>query len=530
MNYKVAKILGFNSDQQAAQGASFAQGPDTVLLVLLKITSDDAFTEGRQLLGILADNFFAAEGNIPEKLSACFKEVGSNDAILAVASGKTFYLLWQGEMEANLIRAGALSNLTNLAGEGQLISGFVEGSDKVLLSTKSFRQFLGDEFNSLMELPLNSWQEDIELKVESKNLDSECLAAVLVEAIEENAIDEVVKEVSEAEPIKQFKIHLPKLPNLPHFLSSRGKLLLGIVLILILILGIGYKIKNDKKSKQEAFKKEQKEAVEAPKLVIKKASFDLFLDLDLIKKDLQAQFLSLSKGKILIFDNKNKTLASINLDKKAQQIQAGKEQLGDGVVGSINGEVAFIYSKDKGIVKIDLQNQKASIAAKLDDEWGEIADIYGFAGNVYLLDSQKGQIWKYLPIQDGYSDKRSYLNNDVKADFNFSIRMQIESSVYILKQGGEMLRFTKGAPDFFSYGGLDKNIKDPKSFFVSSDTENLYVLDSGNSRLVVLTKVGMYKDQYEGDKFASASDLVVDEEGKKVYLLEGNKIYTMELQ
>lgn len=526
MNYKVAKVLGFNSDQQAAQGASFAQGPDTVLLVLLKITSDDAFTEGRQLLGNLADNFFAAEGNIPEKLSACFKEVGSRDAILAVASGKTFYLLWQGEMEANLARAGVLSSLTNLAGEGQLISGFVEGSDKVLLSTKSFRQFLGDEFNSLMELPLNNWQEDIELKVESKDLESECLAAVLVEAIEENAIDEVVKEVSEAEPLKRIKIHLPDLSNL----KSKGKLLLGIALILIIILGIGYKIKNDKNKQQEATKKEQKETVEVPKVVSKKASFDLFLDLDFIKKGLQAEALSLSKGKVLIFDNKNKTLASINLDKKAQQIQAGKEQLGDGMVASINGGTAFVYSKNKGIVKIDLQTQKASIAAKLDDEWGEIADIYGFGGNVYLLDKLNNQIWKYLPTQDGYSDKRNYLEGGVKADFGSGMRMQIESSVYILKQGGEMLRFTKGTPDFFSYGGLDKNIRDPKSFFVSSDTEDLYVLDSGNSRLVVLTKVGMYKDQYEGDKFATATDLVVDEEGKKVYLLEGNKIFQMDLK
>ncbi len=529
MNYKVAKVLGFNSDQQAAQGASFAEGPDSVLLILLKISSDDAFTEGRQLLGSLSDSFFAEEGNIPQRLSVCFKQVGSTDAILAVAHGKIFYLLWQGEMEAILKRAGTLSTLTNLAGAGQLISGFLEGGDKVLLATKSFRQFLGDEFNSLMEMPLNSWQEEIELKVESADLSSECLAAVMAEAVEEGVTGEPIKEVTTAEPAK-FKIKLPSLPGLPN-LSIRGKskLLLGIVLILILILGIGFKIKNDKDKQKQAIQKEQKEAVEVPKIVTKKASFSLFLDLSLIKKDLQVQNLSLSSGKILLFDSKSKTLASINLDKKGQQIQAGKEQLGDGLVASINGGVAFIYSKDKGIVRVDLQNQKVSVVAKPDKEWGEIADIYGFAGNVYLLD-KSGQVWKYLPITDGYSDKRNYLNDGVKVNFSSGTRMQIESSVYVLSRGGEMLRFTKGAPDFFSYGGLDKNIKDPNSFFVSSDTDNLYLLDSGNSRLLVLTKVGMYKDQYEGDKFAAALDLVVDEEGKKVYLLEGNKIYTMELQ
>ena len=108
--------------------------------------------------------------------------------------------------------------------------------------------------------------------------------------------------------------------------------------------------------------------------------------------------------------------------------------------------------------------------------------------------------------------------------------MQIESSVYVLKKEGEMLRFTRGDKDNFSYEGLDKPVKDPKSFFVSSDTDNLYLLDSGNSRLLILTKTGVYKGQISGDKFAQSSDLVVDEKGKKVYLLDGGKIFQVDLK
>jgi len=46
----------------------------------------------------------------------------------------------------------------------------------------------------------------------------------------------------------------------------------------------------------------------------------------------------------------------------------------------------------------------------------------------------------------------------------------------------------------------------------------------------VVDKIGVYKAQYQGDKFGASSDLVVDEKGKKVYLLESNKIYTMDLR
>jgi len=259
------------------------------------------------------------------------------------------------------------------------------------------------------------------------------------------------------------------------------------------------------------------------------------LDLDLIKKDFRVEGMSLSKNKLLLLDRGTKTLVLIDLSKKSNQILAGSESLGDAQLASLNGAVAFIFSKDKAILKVDSVNSKVSIVSKKDSDLGEIKDIYGFAGNVYVLDSGKsatdsGQIWKYLPASGGYSDKREYLSKGTKVDFSSAIRMQIESSIYVLKSGGEILRFTKGDKDNFSYEGLPSGVKDPKSLFVSSDTDNLYLLDSGNSRLLILTKTGSYKGQITGSKFGSATDLVVDEIGKKVYLLEGSKIYTVDLK
>ncbi len=268
--------------------------------------------------------------------------------------------------------------------------------------------------------------------------------------------------------------------------------------------------------------------------------FPLFLDLDLIKKGFSAQSMSLSGKQLLLLDASSKTLVALDLDKKSNQVLAGESQLGQAEIASLNGSLGFVYSEDKGIVRIDLTNQKEATVAKADEEWGKIVDISGFASNVYLLDTLKGQIWKYLPVrnasqsdaggstQDGYSDKREYLT--APFDLANSIRMQIESSIYVLQRDGAMLRFTRGAKDHFSYGGLDKGVLNPKSFFVSSDTDNLYLLDSGNSRLLILTKTGEYKGQINGDKFAQVSDLVVDEKEKKVYLLEGSKIYTVDLR
>lgn len=380
---------------------------------------------------------------------------------------------------------------------------------------------------------------------------------------------------------RKWRMYFPK--------SGRNRLILAIVLIVIISLGAGYKYmtgrekeknlqfsqilqaaqedfnsakgiaslnpteaKNkldsakDKVNKALSLKVKDKDArnlqnqlEQEYSSILKQASvaeFPVFLDLSLVKKDFRAERMNLSAGKLLVLDPDAKTLVTIDLAKKSNQILAGSEDLGEATVASLNGGLAFVYSVDKGILRIDTTSSKLSVVSKKDEGWSQITDIYGFAGNVYALDSgkketpQSGQIWKYLSTTGGYSDKRSYLTKDTTADFSGVLRMQIESSIYVLKAGGEMLRFTRGEKDNFSYGGLDKGVKDPKSFFVSSDTDNLYLLDSGNSRLLILSKTGEYKGQLEGDKFAAASDLAVDEKNKKVYLLEGSKVFQVDLK
>lgn len=363
--------------------------------------------------------------------------------------------------------------------------------------------------------------------------------------------------------------------------SGRGRLAVAVILIAVTILGAGYKYKlsRDKqrnlqfnqilqqakddfnsakglaglnppeaknkldsakdqvnkalaiKSRDSGAQNLKKQIEEQSPSILQETSiseFPVFLDMDLVKKDFRAAYLSLSAGKLLLLDQGAKTLVTVDLAKKSNQILAGENQLGEAVFASLNGGTAFVYSVDKGILRVDIANQKVTSVSKKDSGWKEIKDIYGFAGNVYLLDSR--QVWKYLPTVDGYSDKREYLTKASEADFGSALRMQIESSVYVLKTGGEIVRFTRGDKDNFSYAGLDKGVKDPKSVFASSDADNLYVLDSGNSRLLILTKTGSYKGQIAGSKFATASDLAVDEKNKKVYLLDSSKIYSVDLK
>lgn len=606
MNLKIVQVVGLNTDQKAAQVISNSQDGDNSFLAVLDLSSDDAFTNGRQFLSEISDFYFEAEGSPSEKLTTTFNTANEKlnseefSLIVAAISGKILYFIASGEIEIYLKREDKLSSLLSVGNSAQLISGFLQEGDKLLFSTKSLIKFLGDDLQKSLNLTLPEFEEEITDRIGASNLENESLAGLMAEVEQEQfeqqakgVEGEAIPDLSETsfkEDRVKSRFNMAVLAELRRFIpkSGKGRLILALVLIAVIGLGIGYRFKVAKDvQKQAAFNQvlqgakvdfnaakglaalnppEAKNKLDSSKNKLNRAlainpkdsqaldlkkqidqesgsilqqsqvsDFPVFLDLDLIKKNFRTDSLSLSAGKLLLLDPAAKTLVIIDIAKKNNQILAGAEQLGDAQKTTLNGSSVFVYSKDKGILKVDTGNQKTTTVSKKDDDWGQIGDIYGFGGNVYLLDkgspsTGSGQIWKYLPASEGFSDKREYLTKDTKADFSNALRIQIESSVYILKSGGEILRFTRGAKDNFGLEGLEKWVKDPKSIFVSSDTDNFYIMDSGNSRLLILTKTGGYKGQIQGDKFGTATDLVVDEKKKKVYLLEGSKIYSVDLK
>ncbi|MDP3974072.1 MAG: hypothetical protein Q8P92_04575 [Candidatus Daviesbacteria bacterium] len=612
MLLKFAKVQGLNTDQKAAQVISSERDSEAFAAVL-ELISDDAFTKGRQILSEIADFYFEFEGTPAEKLRATSDEAAkllSQDEyqlIVGSFSGKVLYLIGKGEVEVYLKRAGQRSPLLSVGSEGQLISGFLEESDKVLFATKSMVSFLSDDLDKALDLSIDNFEEEISGKIGSQESESQGLAGVLVEvevegeeaaaipplAQEEEDLEKVEVKATEGEKIATKVLTklggiLTIFKKLGRFFptSGRGRLLLAVILIVIIAIGVGLNYKQAKdqqrdaqfnqliqssrddfeaakglkslnpveaKTKLDSAKANLQQALslkpnegeakdlqnqinEEEKSILQQfeaSEFPVFLDLGLAKEGFQAKQMSLSSGNILLLDPQTKTLLLVDISQKSNEILAGGEQLGDASLAILNNNFAFSFASDKGVIRTDVKSKEQTAVAEADKEWGEIADIGSFGSNAYILDSSPpagGQIWKYVPVASGYADKSSYLKDDVEADLSDSSRMQIESSIYVLKSNGEILRFTRGNKDNFTYQGLDKGVKDPKSFFTSQDTDNLYVLDSGNSRLLVLAKDGVYRSQIAGNKFSTATDLVVDEVGKKIYLLEGSKIYVVDLQ
>ncbi|MCL5676193.1 MAG: hypothetical protein M1120_03645 [Patescibacteria group bacterium] len=263
--------------------------------------------------------------------------------------------------------------------------------------------------------------------------------------------------------------------------------------------------------------------------VYKITSLDLFYDLGLIKDKAAGVRMGMYKNQLVILDSIGQAAYSLSLDTKAADIIAGGGQIKNSRYISIHGDKADIFSPDTGIVEVGLKDKSVKNIVKTDKNWGEIKDLVDFAGNIYLLDS-RGQIIKYVATDTGYSDSKNYLRPDVTPDFSQSVGMAIDGSVWVLFKNGSITKFTQGRPDNFSISGLDTNFSSPLAIYTYDDAKNIYILDSGNNRIVVLDKTGNYAAQYQWQGISRVTDIVANEALGKLFLLAGSKIYSINLK
>jgi len=154
-------------------------------------------------------------------------------------------------------------------------------------------------------------------------------------------------------------------------------------------------------------------------------------------------------------------------------------------------------------------------------------DIISFRGNLYFLDGRVGEIIKYPPLIEGKDFPKLWLISQTKK-FNDSKSIAIDGSIWLLTKN-EIHRY---------YGGkYQETLKleifpPPKNFekiFTSEKLAYLYILEAVEKRIIILEKSGQIFKQFQSDQFDNLKDFAVSENGKEIYLLNGQKIYKIEL-
>lgn len=262
--------------------------------------------------------------------------------------------------------------------------------------------------------------------------------------------------------------------------------------------------------------------------VYKQEDPPVLFDLSIIREGAKGQNIALYEDQIVVLDNEGKRLYTLTKDGKQGEVIAGPDVIKDAKNVSIHGGNAYVVNTD-GIRKIDTNSSNVATVVDNDKEWGTLGPIFAYAGNLYLLDKSKNQIWKYIATETGFTERKNYLEDDVQVNLSDAKSMSIDGSIWVLN-GNEVAKLTQGRLDVYTMTDGLEEVLEIDALSTNEDAENIYLLDAKKGQVIVYTKEGKYKETYESKSIKGAQDLVVIEPEKKILVLKDSKIYSIDIK
>lgn len=157
-----------------------------------------------------------------------------------------------------------------------------------------------------------------------------------------------------------------------------------------------------------------------------------------------------------------------------------------------------------------------------------IAGLAAYQSRIYLLDTKNRQIFRYQRGNTTFGQAVAWLDQP-SDDLLNAVSLAVDGSVYVLLSDGRLNQYTQGRLDDFSLAQIDPALTSAKQIWTDADSDFLYILDRDGRRLVVFTKTGALKQQYRAEAFDNLKAVAVDEANNKAYLLNGSRIYQIDL-
>jgi len=253
------------------------------------------------------------------------------------------------------------------------------------------------------------------------------------------------------------------------------------------------------------------------------SSADVFFDLDLIGKKSQIDRFETIGEKLVILDIKNKKVYSVSNTTK-QNTSFSLKGLKNPTLATENEEQIYVFDRQRGIFLIDKMSSPKKII-DFDKEWGNVVDMKIFNNNIYLLDQKKDEVFKYSPIENGYSSKISYFAAGHSLDLQNARSLSIDYSIFILTNTN-LWKYTGGIRDSFApqANAITANII---QVYKAEGLEYIYLLDKKGSRIIVLNSKGKIIKSIFNDLVGKAINFGVYKD-EQIFLAVGRKIYLLD--
>jgi hypothetical protein len=144
----------------------------------------------------------------------------------------------------------------------------------------------------------------------------------------------------------------------------------------------------------------------------------------------------------------------------------------------------------------------------------------------YLYEVGGGKVTKYSFGEDALEGAEWAASSD----FDNPRSVAVDGNIYVLSSSSLVMWYA-GEKAEFEIKGLDKPLSNAVKIIKTTDLTNIYIADAGNQRILILDAVGNLVKQVlaHNDKFNDIKSLGVSPQEDKIFVLNGSKVYGIDL-
>ena len=210
---------------------------------------------------------------------------------------------------------------------------------------------------------------------------------------------------------------------------------------------------------------------------------------------------------------------------------------GGNKAGQTVGDLAYLVATTDGVVSIDSTGHYWFLTA--DDTmrsgrlpgsagWQRVLGFETYQVNLYAVDTGANQLLRWKPTALGtYAlPPDEWFGTSVPAEISTALDLAIDGDIFVLAANGGITRYRTGDPQPFTLQGLERPLQNPQAITTSSSANSLYVVDTGNSRIVQLAKGGQFERELVGvaSPDETIRDVWVDEAGDRIFVLTEQRL------
>ena len=152
------------------------------------------------------------------------------------------------------------------------------------------------------------------------------------------------------------------------------------------------------------------------------------------------------------------------------------------------------------------------------EELGAPAAIAAYAGNLYILDPEGGEVWRYRPAGGGFDSERSGLLGGL--EIAEALALAVDGDLFLLGPEG-VRHFRLGDELLPLLRGVDRPPQSPAGIVEDPLRGRFYVADRGGRRILVSDRDGAFVRQYRHPDFFDLRGLALSAGGGLLYVLTG---------